>query len=504
MEVEDYEKLLKHVYRTAPIGLCLLDTELRYRHINEWLASINGLSVEAHLGRTISEVIPEVSAGVESLLRRVMETGEPVLDGVVEAGTAASPHQKRIFQHSYHAIMSDEGIVVGVSCIVQDITERKRAEDALVEARNQLETRVQARTAELTQCELRHRLLLESTNAVPWEAECTTWQFTYVGPQATKLLGYPTQQWLDIDFWSSHIHPEDRQWVIDYCLRCAKRGTNYDFEYRMIASDGRVVWLHDIVSVELSGGEPQVLRGFMVDITERKRAQERMRELSARMIYAQESERKRIARELHDDLSQRLALVAIELDLLRQNAGESHSVRDTAEHLSEQVKSLSTDVHRLAHSLHPSKLDRLGLVAAVEGVCHEICRPDNGLEIDCRAEGDFHSTPADVALCLYRVVQEALANVVKHSEAERVTVRLSCDQSSARLRVTDDGRGFETLSDSEYGGLGLISMRERVNMLGGHLTIRSDSSSGTEIMIDVPMSAGRDEATGPGTMDPSS
>ncbi len=168
MEVEDYEKLLKHVYRTAPIGMCLFDTELRYRHINEWLASINGLSVEAHLGQTISEVIPGVSAGVESLLRRVMETGEPVLDGVVEAETPASPDQKRTFQHSYHAVLSDEGIVVGVSCIVQDITERRRAEDALVEARNQLETRVQARTSELTQSELRHRLLLESTNAVPW------------------------------------------------------------------------------------------------------------------------------------------------------------------------------------------------------------------------------------------------------------------------------------------------------------------------------------------------
>ena len=97
MEFKNYENLLKHVYRTAPVGLCLFDKELRFRHINEWLASINGLSVEAHLGRTISEVIPDVAAGVTSILRRVMETGEPVLDGVVEAETPASPHQNRIF-----------------------------------------------------------------------------------------------------------------------------------------------------------------------------------------------------------------------------------------------------------------------------------------------------------------------------------------------------------------------------------------------------------------------
>ncbi len=113
MEFEDYKNLLKHVYQTVPIGLCLLDKDLRYRHINEWLASINGLSVEEHLGRLIGEVIPDVSAQVELLLRHVIETGEPLIDGNVQAETAASPHQKRIFQHSYHPLRSDEGIVVG-------------------------------------------------------------------------------------------------------------------------------------------------------------------------------------------------------------------------------------------------------------------------------------------------------------------------------------------------------------------------------------------------------
>ncbi len=106
------------------VGMCLLDTELRYVEINPCLAAINGLSVEAHLGRTISEVIPDVAVRVEPLLRGVLKTGKPVIDGFVRAQTAAPPREKRVFQHSYHAVKSGDGVVVGVRCVVQEITTR--------------------------------------------------------------------------------------------------------------------------------------------------------------------------------------------------------------------------------------------------------------------------------------------------------------------------------------------------------------------------------------------
>jgi PAS domain S-box-containing protein len=122
---------LVRIYREAPVGLCFLDTNLRYVHINEWLAAINGLSVEEHLGRTISEVLPDVAAGVTPQFRSVIETGKPILDGTVEAATLADPGTKRHFEHTYHAIKSDNGDVIGVSCIVQEVTKRKRAEELL-------------------------------------------------------------------------------------------------------------------------------------------------------------------------------------------------------------------------------------------------------------------------------------------------------------------------------------------------------------------------------------
>ncbi len=122
------------LYRETPIGLCSLDTNLRYVQINDWLAALNGLSVEAHLGRTIRDVLPDVAAGVEQQLRKVIETGELIIDGRVDAETPAHPGVVRTFQHSYYPNRSEGGRIVGVSCVVADITERKRVEETLRES----------------------------------------------------------------------------------------------------------------------------------------------------------------------------------------------------------------------------------------------------------------------------------------------------------------------------------------------------------------------------------
>lgn len=124
---------LDRAYREAPIGLCHFDTELRYVWINEWLAALNGIPVEEHLGCTIEELLPDLAAHVVWQLRRVLETGQPILGGIVKAETEAHPGEKRYYEHNYYAIRSDDGRITGVSCAVQDITERKRAESERLE-----------------------------------------------------------------------------------------------------------------------------------------------------------------------------------------------------------------------------------------------------------------------------------------------------------------------------------------------------------------------------------
>ncbi len=289
---------LELLYRTAPLGLCHMDTDLRYLRCNEKLSEINGISSAEHIGRTLREIVPEIADMMESVYHQVIESGDPAIDVEATGATDADPQKIRHFSASYYPVKSEDGVVYGVSSIVQDITERKRAEQALREAHDQLESRVRERTQELTEAnaalraevterkrahqalvesEARHRVLLETTNALPWEANAKSWCFSYVGPQAVKLFGYPLEQWYEKDFWVEHIHPEDREYAIDFCLKSSQRCQDFEFEYRMIAADGRSVWLHDIVSVVCENGVPHSLRGFMVDISNRRQAEEDVR-----------------------------------------------------------------------------------------------------------------------------------------------------------------------------------------------------------------------------------
>jgi PAS domain S-box-containing protein len=246
---------LRHLYQTAPVGLCLLDLDLRFVHVNESMAQINGKPVDAHIGKTLGEVVPEIAEMVEPIYRRVIATGEPALDFEVAGTTAAEPDRQKHWLVSYIPVRSAAGEVTGVSTVVQDITERKGLEQALFEG------------------EARLRHLLESTRAVPWQADARTWQFTYVGPQAEKLLGYPSEAWLEENFWPEHIHPEDREAALTICNASMRTCSEYDLEYRMIAADGQVVWVQDIVSVTSIDGEPVTLRGFLIDVTDRKRTE---------------------------------------------------------------------------------------------------------------------------------------------------------------------------------------------------------------------------------------
>jgi len=241
------------------------------------------------------------------------------------------------------------------------------------------------------------------------------------------------------------------------------------------------------------GASPFVLASI-VDITERKRAEEDLREsrrelraLTGRLLRAQETERRRIARELHDDVNQGLALLAVHLDLLGQGPPESRAqLGERMKEMSDRVKQLSSAVHGLSTLLHPSKLEQLGLVAAVRGLCREMA-PAHGLAIDFVDQAMPSSIPDDIALCLYRIAQEGLRNVTKHSGARHARVDLNGGEGGIFLQIVDDGAGFDRDSLEGKEGLGLVSMRERLRLVGGTIVVDSRPSVGTRIEVHVPL-----------------
>jgi signal transduction histidine kinase len=217
--------------------------------------------------------------------------------------------------------------------------------------------------------------------------------------------------------------------------------------------------------------------------------------LAGRLIVAQEAERRRIARDLHDDLSQKLALLNVEIDLLAtQGIVDWHRREQRFRRLSRAVAEITSDVHDLSHELHPSKLRPLGLVTALDALCRDLsCK--YGIIIDFHHIGGPVTHDADVCLHLYRIVQEGLHNVVKHSAATHAIVEVEVGSAALDLRIADQGRGFVPTAAARE-GIGLVSMRERARIVGGQMIIHTKPAGGTRLGIRVPIVAERSREQG--------
>ncbi|HEX7137353.1 MAG TPA: ATP-binding protein [Vicinamibacterales bacterium] len=268
--------------------------------------------------------------------------------------------------------------------------------------------------------------------------------------------------------------------VVEYSLPI--QGILRAYEARLVCDEQR-----RIVSIVRDVTDQQINRDMLHRRDSALRASnDRNRDLAGRLIASQEAERERIARELHDDLSQKLALLNIDLDQLTRRL-EHHDSELAAEAgvTRQRAAEIASDVHELSHQLHPSKLKMLGLIRAMEGVCRDVA-VQNDITVDFTHESIPVSVSPATSLCLYRILQEALHNVAKHSGANRADVRLVRERDTIFMRIDDQGAGFdpEALGGT---GLGLVSMRERVNHLGGRLTIGSAPGAGTRISVHLPL-----------------
>ena len=221
---------------------------------------------------------------------------------------------------------------------------------------------------------------------------------------------------------------------------------------------------------------------------ERTRAGEALQILTGKLLQAQEEERRRIARDLHDGLNQQLAVLAIELGMLaRQLPKEASPILEQLLSLRDRTEALSNDLRQVTHQLHPAVLEHLGLISALRSHCAEFSQHE-GIRTWFTVERELGPVPFDVSICLYRITQEALRNVAKHSCAKEAWVKITQDQNGIQLSIVDKGVGFYRGAVREMAGLGLVSIQERVQIVKGQLVIRSAPNEGTRIEIHVPIS----------------
>jgi PAS domain S-box-containing protein len=365
--------------------------------------------------------------------------------------------------------------------VTVDITERKLAEQALRESEERLRLAAQAGKMYAFDWDVVTDVIIRSEES------------THVFGVTGEPMNLTKQKLL------ASVHPEDRAAFVNSIAECTPESPNTQISYRLLRPDGSVLWLertgHAFFDEQ---GRMVRMIGMVADVTERKLAEEALTKIGGRLIEAHEEERSRIARELHDDIGQQLALLTNNIALMEQDPPDSVAgIRNrTHEHL-KRLQEISVDVQAMSHRLHSSKLRYLGIVAAAKGFCQKFSEQQK-VKVDFTHVDVPPALPEEISLCLFRVLQEALQNAVKHSGVGHFEVELRAELEGIHLTVRDAGLGFDPDAVVNNRGLGLVSMQERVNLVKGTFSIDSGPGRGTTIRARLPLSTRGESARAAG------
>ena len=459
------EEKFSKAFEASPAMITIIRVkDRRYVEVNRAFEQHTGLLRTQLLGRSIAEVGrgPELGS-LNQAFEKVLEQGS-VRNLEARLRTRNG--------HELTVLLSAEVIEFdGQTCVLtlaEDISERKLAEDALRES------------------EERFRAMADSAPIMMWMAGpdkgCTDFNRGWL-----EFTGRTLQQECG-EGWAAGVHPADLRRCMDIYQAAFDLRQPFAMEYRLRRHDGEYRWVTDT-------GTPRFLHdgsfvgyiGCCLDVDAQKRAEMEHTDLSRRLMTAQEAERTRIARELHDGIGQSLALLGIQMQRASQPAVVRLGKKNLGiQELCGKLKDIGNQVSRLSHQLHSSELEFLGLAVAVKSLCREFSEQYH-FKVECTC----HDIPADldneIALSFLRIVQEALHNVAKHSQASTVRVDMSGAGNELTLAIADDGVGFEMNQVRKSAGLGMVSMRERMHLIGGDFTISSQPGGGTKILAKVSL-----------------
>lgn len=308
--------------------------------------------------------------------------------------------------------------------------------------------------------------------------------FRLVNPAMVELLGTPAEELCSKPF-LDFVHPDDHDRT-EAAFRDLLVRPSADFENRYRVKDGSWRWMRWRIARH-SNSKSEVL-AVARDVTEEKWAQDKLRDLADQVMNAQEHERRRIAAELHDDVTQRLATLGIELGLLKRSIHpEDAGIHENLNRLQSRILQLAEDIRRLSHSLHPSVLEHADLAISLEMHCREFSS-QQGIGVNFSARDVPKDIPRSVSIALYRIAQEGLQNVARHSRATEASVVLGGEgQSELSLFIIDNGVGFDVKNARINPGLGLVSIEERARLIGATVNLDSMPDEGTRLSIHVPL-----------------
>jgi PAS domain S-box-containing protein len=494
MRKQRHPSALEELFERFPRGIALLELA-NPEDISTWrLVAINSLaanivvpSIETFVSGTRLRLGPQVD--LPNLYREIITKRFARTIGMVEARTdgrgegkgngrgALLANQCRLYTVS--AFPTGER---GVGLLFEDAQSFVRGRSARLDAERQL-----AQTCEFV-------------GAILWKADPETLRFTQVSPQAQAILGYWLERWIgETNFWMKHLFPEDREKVMSACGKIARDGKRRDFEFRMMSVHGQILWFHAAAELTKTLARRSELVGVMNDITDLKRAEERIRALTARLMRVQDDERRHISRELHDSLGQYLTSIKINLELLRReeaSIGDQHRALLTES--SQTLEKCVQEVRSVSYLLHPPLLDELGVLAALRWYTSGFAER-SGIDVNLNMPPAFSRLPEEMELALFRIVQESLTNVQRHSGSKAAWVTLSEHKDRAEIRIIDSGVGIprETIERIKEGrmieGVGLRGMYERVRELGGKLEIES-GNMGTAVLAVLPLQSANGQA----------
>ena len=444
---------------------------------NHFAERLYGWTKKEALGLNIKDIFKN-----EASQAMVEETWALLMKGQAWAGEFTLKHRAgdtlQIWLNN-SPILDDRGTVVGIVGISHDITERKRAEAALRES------------------EERFRNMANNAPVIVWVTE-PGGSCTFLSQTWYDLTGQPPETGLGFG-WAECVHPNDRARTLDAYLAANERHEAFRLDYRLRRKDGEYRWMTDSAAPRFgSQGEFLGYIGSLIDITERKRAEQSLEQLTGRLLQLQDEERRRIARELHDTTAQNLLAIVINLETLVQKA--STLPRDFVEAVAEcqsLCEQTQAEIRTLSYLLHPPMLDEAGLILALEWFIDGFSRRSS-IHVDFAAPPDFRRLPSQMETALFRVVQESLTNIYRHSGSATAEIRLERDESQVQLRVKDRGRGINARGNGggrakQTGalGVGISGMRERLRQLGGHLEVHSNGV-GTSVTAVLPLGKGEE------------